>query len=174
MGLSYFQWEWKIVQLLWKTVWQFLKNITKELPYHPAVLLQGIYPREMQTYVYTDIAALVIIAKNWKEPKCPPTTSSSVITFSSCLQPFQASGSFPVSQLFTSGDRSIGASASVLPMNSQDWSSEWTGWTSLQSKVLSRVFSNTTVQKHQIFSAQPSLWSNFHIHATGKTIALTR
>ena len=91
---------------------------------------------------------------------CHPTISSSVIPFSSCLQSFPASGSFPISQLFTSGGQSIGvsASASVLPMNTQDWSPlGWTGWTSLQSKGLSRVFSNTAVQKHQFFSAQLSL-----------------
>ena len=91
---------------------------------------------------------------------CHPTISSSVIPFSSCLQSFPASGFFPVSQCFPSGGQSIGvsASASILSMNIQGWSpSEWTGWISLQSKVLSRVFSNTTVQKHQSFCAQPSL-----------------
>ena len=87
---------------------------------------------------------------------CLPTISSSAIPFSSCLQSFPASGSFPVSQFFTSGSQSIGvsASASVLPMNSQDWFSlGWTGSISLQSKGLSRAFSSTTVQKHQFFSA---------------------
>ena len=84
-----------------------------------------------------------------------------------------------MSQLFTSGGQSIGvsASASVLPMNIQDWFPlGWTGWISLQSKGLSRVFSKTTVQKHQFFSAQLSLWSSSHIPymTTGKTIALTR
>ena len=96
--------------------------------------------------------------------RCHPTISSSVVPFSSCLQSFPASGSFPMSQFFTSGGQSIGASASasVLPMNIQDWSPlGWTGLISLQSKGLSRVFSNTTVQKHQFFSAQLSLWSNF-------------
>ena len=91
---------------------------------------------------------------------CHPTISSSVIPFSSCPQSFPASGSFPVSQLFASGGLSTGvsASASVLPMNTQDWSSlGWTGWISLQSKGLSRVFSNTMVQKHQFFGAQLSL-----------------
>ena len=91
---------------------------------------------------------------------CHPTISSSVVLFSSRLQSFPASGSFPMSQLFTSGGRSIGvsASASVLPMNIQDWFPlGWTGWISLQSKGLSRVFSNTTVQKHQFFSVQLSL-----------------
>ena len=97
---------------------------------------------------------------------CHPTISSSVIPFSSHLQSFPASGSFPMSQLFTSGGQSIrvSASASVLPMNTQDRSLEWTGWISLQSKGLSRVFSNTTVQKHQFFGAQLSLESNSHIH----------
>ena len=82
-----------------------------------------------------------------------PTISSSVIPLSSCLQSFPASGSFPMSQLFASGGHSIGVSAlaSVLPKNTQDWSLEWTGWISLQSMGLSRVFSNTTVQKHQLF-----------------------
>ena len=98
---------------------------------------------------------------------CHPTISSSVIPFSSCLQSFQISGSFLMSQLFTSGGKSIGAlaSASVLPKNIQDWFPlGWTGLISLLSKGLSRVFSNTTVQKHQFFSIQPSLWCNSHIH----------
>ena len=86
---------------------------------------------------------------------------------SSCLQSFPASGSFPVSQFFALGGQSIGfsASASVLPMNIQDWFPlGWTGWISLQSKGLPRVFPNTTVQKHQFFGFQLSLWSNSHIH----------
>ena len=98
---------------------------------------------------------------------CHPTISSSVVPFSSFIQSFQASESFPMSQLFTSGGQSIGvpALASVLPKNTQNWSTlEWTGWISLQSKGLSRVFSNTTVQKHQFFGAQLSSWSNSHIH----------
>ena len=91
---------------------------------------------------------------------CHPTISSSVVPFSSCLQSFPASGSFPMSQFFTSGGQNIGVSASVsvLPMNIQDWFTlGWTGWISLQSKGLSRVFSNTTVQKHQFFGTQLSL-----------------
>ena len=91
---------------------------------------------------------------------CHPTISSSVIHFSSRLQAFPASGSFPRSQIFPSGGQSIGvsASASVLPMNTQDWSPlGWTGLISFQSKGLSRVFSNTTVQKHQFFSSQLAL-----------------
>ena len=91
---------------------------------------------------------------------CHPTILSSVIPFSSCPQSLPASGSFQMSQLFAWGGQSIGvsASASVLPMKTQDWSPlGWTGWISLQSKGLSRVFSNTTVQKHQFFGAQLSL-----------------
>ena len=113
---------------------------------------------------------------------CHPTISSSVIPF--CFQSFPASGSFPVSQFFASGGQSIraSASASVPPMNIQDrFPFGLTGLVSLQSKGLSRVLSNTTVQKHQFFGAQPYLWSNSHIHlsanshmSTGKTIALTR
>ena len=98
---------------------------------------------------------------------CHPAISSWGIPFSSCPQSLPASGSFPMSQLFAWGGQSTGvsASASVLPMNTQDWSPlEWTGWISLQSKGLSRVFSNTTVQKHQFFSAQLSSQSNCHIH----------
>ena len=99
---------------------------------------------------------------------CHPTISSSVIPFSSCLQSFPASGSFLMSRLFASGGYSIGASAcwrSVPPMSVQDWFPlGLTGWISLQSKGVSRVFSNTTVQNHQFFGIQPSLWSNSHIH----------
>ena len=96
-----------------------------------------------------------------------PTISSSAVPFFSCPQSFSASGSFWISQFFPSGGQSIGVSAStlVLPMNTQDWSPlGWTGWISLQSKGLSRVFSNTTVQKHQFFGAQLSSQSNPHIH----------
>ena len=98
---------------------------------------------------------------------CHPAISSSVVPFSSCPQSLPASESFPMSQLFPWGGQSTGASAlaSFLPKKSQGGSpSEWTGWISLQSKGLSRVFSNTTVQKHQFFGAQPSSQSNFHIH----------
>ena len=97
---------------------------------------------------------------------CHQAISSSVVPFSPCLQSFPALGSFEMSQLFALGGPSIGFSvlASFLPMNTQDWSpSEWTGWISLQSKGLSNVFSNTTVQKHQFFGAQLSSQSNSHI-----------
>ena len=98
---------------------------------------------------------------------CHPAVSSSVVHFSSCPQSLPASESFPMSQLFAWGGQSIGVSAStsVLPMKTQDWSPlGWTGWISLQSKGLSRAFSNTTVQKHQFFGAQLSSQSNSHIH----------
>ena len=96
---------------------------------------------------------------------CHPTILSPVIPFSFCLQSFLASGSFLMSQLFASGGQNIGASASVLPMNIQDlFPLGMTGLISLKSKELSGVFSNTTVQKHQFFGSQPSLWSNSLIH----------
>ena len=98
---------------------------------------------------------------------CHPAISSSAVSFSSCRQSLPASKSFPMSHLFAWGGQSTGVSAlaSFLPQNTQDWSpSEWTVWISLQSKGLSRVFSNTTVQKHQFFSAQLSSQSNSHIH----------
>ena len=98
---------------------------------------------------------------------CHPAISSSVIHFSSCPQSLPASGSFQMSQLFAWGGQSIGVSAlaSILPMNTQDWSPlEWNGWISLKSKGFSRVFSNTTVQKHQFFGTQLSSQSDSHIH----------
>ena len=100
-------------------------------------------------------------------PWCRPAISSSVVPFSSCPQSLPASESFPMSQFFTWGGQSIGVSAlaSFLPKKSQGWSPfGWTGWISSQSKGLSRVFSNTTLQNHQFFSAQLSSQSNSHIH----------
>ena len=109
-------------------------------------------------------------------PWCYLAISSSVVPFSSCPQSLPATESFAISQLFTWGGQSTGVSAlaSFLPKNTQDWSPlEWTGWISLQSMGLSRVFSNTTVQKHQFFGAQ--LYGPTHPYmTTGKTIALTR
>ena len=112
--------------------------------------------------------ASLSITNSWSLPKlscplsqwCHPTISSSVVSFSSCPQSFLASESFQMSQFFTSGGQSIGVSvsASVLPMNTQDWSPlGWTSWISLQSKGLSRVFCKTTIQKHQLFGIQLSL-----------------
>ena len=110
---------------------------------------------------------------------CHPAISSSVIPFSSCPQSLPASGTFPMSQLFAWGGQSTVVSAlpSVFPMNTQDWSLlEWTGWISLQSKGLSRVFSNTTVQKHQFLGTQAFfiVQLSYPCMTTGKTIALTR
>ena len=109
---------------------------------------------------------------------CHPTSSSSVVPFSSCPQPVSASGSFPMSGLFESGGQSIGASAlaSVLPKKSQGWSSEWTGWISLQSKGLSSIFSSTAFRKCQFFGTQPffNVQLSHPYMTTGKTIALTR
>ena len=107
--------------------------------------------------------AQLMTASRW----CHPTISFSVIPFSYCLHYFPASGSFQKSQFFTSGGQSTGASvsATVIPMNIQNrFHLGLTGWISLQSKGLSRVFSNTTVQKHHFFGTHLSLWSNFHIH----------
>ena len=106
---------------------------------------------------------------------CHPTISSSVVPFSSCPQSFPAPRSFPISQLFTLGGQSIGASASLLPMNIQDWFPlELSGLTSLLSKGLSRVFSSSTIQKHRFLNARPSLRPNSYLcMTTGKTIALS-
>ena len=119
----------------------------------PGLLVHHQLPEFTQTHVH----------RGW----CHPAISSSVVPFSSFPQSFPTSGSFPKNQLFAWGGQSIGVSAStsVLPMNTQDWSPlGWTGWISLQSKGVSRVFSNTTVQKHQFFSTQLSSQSNSHIH----------
>ena len=107
---------------------------------------------------------------------CYPATSSSVVPFFSCLQSFPTSASFQMSQIFASGGQNTGVSAlTALPMNTQDWSPlGWTSWISLHSKGLSRVFSNTTVQKHQFFGTQLSLYLSHPYLTTGKTIALTR
>ena len=128
---------------------QFSSSVVSDsvTPWHARPPCPSPTPR-----VYSNVCPL----SQW----CHPTISSSVIPFSSCLQSFPTSGSFQMTQLFTLGGQSIGvsASASVLPMYIHDWFSlGWTGWMSLQSKGLSRVFSNTTVQKNQFFSAQLSL-----------------
>ena len=128
----------------------------------------SLWPHELQhtrppcpsptPWVYSDSRT----SSQW----CHPAISSSVVPFSSCPQSLPASESFPMSQLFAWGGQSTGVSAlaSFLPMNTQGWSpSEWAGWICLQSKGLSGVFSNTTVRKHQFFSAQLSSQSNSHI-----------
>ena len=133
------------------------KNVSSSVQFSHSVVFDSLRPREAQhdkpTWpsptpgVYPNSCPL----SRW----CHLTISSSGIPFSSCLQSFPTSGSFQMSQLFASGGQNIGVSAStsVLPMNTQDWSPlGWTGWISLQSKGLSRVFSNTTVQNHEFFS----------------------
>ena len=134
-----------------------------------SVVSNSLQPHELQhTRPPCPLPTPGVYSNSWPLSQwCHPTISSSVIPFSSCPQSFPASGSFQMSQLFTSGGQSIGvsASASVLPKNIQGWSPlGWTGWISLQSKGLSRVFSNTTLQKHQFFSTQLSSQSNSHIH----------
>ena len=152
---------------LGEAIWQFalkwikIRWIDRSVQFRRSVVSDSLWPHELQHTrlpcssptpgVYPNLCPL----SQW----CHLTILSSVIPFSSCPQSFPASGSFQMSQFFTSGGQSIGvsASASVLPMNTQDWFPlGWTGWISLQFKGLSRVFSNTTVQKHQ-FCAQLSL-----------------
>ena len=143
-------------------------NEVKHLQFSSSVMSNSLQPHELQHGRPPCPSA----TPRSHPDSCPfswwshPTISSSVVPFS-CPQSLPASGSFQMSQLFASGGQSIVVSASTsdLLMNTQDWSpSEWTGWISLQSKGLSRVFSNTTVQKHQFFGAQLSSQSNTHIH----------
>ena len=137
--------------------------------FSPSVVSNSLQPHEMQHARPPCPSQTPGVSSNpcpWSR-WCHPAISSSVIPFSSCPQSLPASGSFPMSQLFTWGGQSIGvsASASVLPMNIQDWFLlGLTGLISLQSKGLSKVFSNTTAQKHQFLGAQLSLQSNSHIH----------
>ena len=143
--------------------------IISSVQFSPSVVTDSLRPHESQHArppcpsptpgVHSDSCPL----SRW----CHPAISSSVVPFPSCPQSLPASGSLPMSQLFAWGGQSTGVSAlaSFLPKNTQGWSPlEWTGWISLQSKGLSRVFFNTTVQKHQFFGAQPSSQSNSHIH----------
>ena len=138
-----------------------------------SVVYDSLHPRKPGFPVLHNLLEFVQTLSWW----CCLTISSFVASFPFCLQPLLALGSFSMSQLFTSGGQSIGTSTSVLPMNIQGWFPlGLTGWISLQSKGLSRVFSNTTVQKRQVFSTQFSLWSNSHIHpymTIGKAITLT-
>ena len=144
--------------LLITWIWRFISSIQ----FSPSVMSDSLRPHGLQharppypsstTEIYSNSSPL----SQW----CHPTISSSVFHYFSHLKSFPASGSFPMSQFFTSGGQRIGvsASASVLPMNTQDWSPlGWTGWISLQPKGLSRVLPNTTIQKHQFFGAQLSL-----------------
>ena len=134
------------------------KHVLQSVQFSHSVISDSLQPHESQHArppcpspapgVHSDSGS----SSQW----CHSAISSSVVPFSSCLQSLPASKSFPMSQLFAWGGQSTGvpALASFLPKNTQGWSSEWTGWISLQSKVLSRVFSNTTVQRHWFFSAQ--------------------
>ena len=142
---------------------------TRSAQFSPSVVYDSLWPHEKQDARPPCPSPTPGVHSNSCSPSrwCHPAISSSIVPFSSCPHSLPASGSFPISQLFAWGGRSIGVSAlaSVLPMNTQGWSPlEWTGWISLQSKVLSRVFSNTTVQKHQFFGTQPSSQSNSRIH----------
>ena len=143
-------------------LWAYFKFRNSSVQFSHSVVSDSLRPHELQHArppcpspspgVHSDSCP----SSQW----CHPALSSSVIPFSSCLQSLPASESFPVSQLFAWGGQSTGVSAlaSFLPKNTQSWSPlEWTGWISLQSKGLSRVFSNTTVQKHQFFGYQ-SYW----------------
>ena len=137
--------------------------------FSPSVLSDSLGPHESQHSRAPCLSPTPGVYPNSRPSSrwCHPAISPSVVPFSSCPQSLPASESFPMSQLFTWGGQSTGVSAlaSVLPMNTQDWSPlGWAGWTTLLSKGLSRVFSNTTVQKHQFFSAQLSSQSNSHIH----------
>ena len=137
-------------------------TVKKAVQFHHSVVSDSLWPHESQhTRPPCPLPSPGVHSDSCpSSPWCHPAISSSVIPFSSCPQSFPASGAFPMSQLFATGGLSIGisASTSILPMNTQDWSPlGWTGWISLQSKGLSRVFSNTTVKKHQSFGAQLSL-----------------
>ena len=153
-----------------KEVVVYIHNgIFSSVQFSRAVMSDSLWPHELQHArppcpsptlgVYSNPCPL-----SWW---CHPAISSSVVPFFSCPQSLPASESFSMSQHFAWGGQSIGVSAlaSFLPKNPQDWSPlEWTGWISLQSKELSRVFSNTTVQKHKFFGTQLSSQSNFNIH----------
>ena len=153
----------------WSLAWRILSKTFSSIQFSHSVVSDSLWPQEPQlarppcpspnTRVHPNPCSL----SRW----CHPTISSSVVPFSSRLQSFPASGSFQMSQFFTSGSQNVGvsASASDLQMNIQDcFLLGWTGWISLQSKGLSRVFSNTTAQKHQFFGTQLSSQSNSHNH----------
>ena len=146
-----------------------MSNYISSGQFSTSVVSTSLRPHELQqARLHCPLPAAGVYPKPYPLSRwCIPTISPSVAPFSSCPQSFVASGSFQMSQLFASGGQSIGVSAStsVLPMNTQDWSLlGWTGWISSQSKGLSRVFSNTTDQKHQFFGTQLSSQSNSHIH----------
>ena len=154
--------------LVWKIPWTEEPGELhfNSVQFSHSVMSDSLWPHELQhTRPPCSSPTPGVHSNPYSSQWCHPAISSSVVPFSSCPQSLPASQSFPVSQLFTWGGQSIGVSASVLPMNTQDWSPlGWTGWISLQSKGLSRVFSNARVQKHQFFGAQLSSQSNSHTH----------
>ena len=158
---------WRLVHFNVKV--SFLSHQFSSVQFSRSVVSDSLWPHESQHARTPCLSPTPRVYPNscpsswW----CHPAISSTIVSFSSCPPSLPASGSFPMSQLFTSGGQSIGVSAStsVLPMKTQYWSPlEWTGWISFQSKGFSRVFSNTTVQKHQLFGAQLSSQSNSHMH----------
>ena len=160
--MIHFSIEQKLTQHCESTIFQFKELVTHSVQFSDSVVSHSWWPHELQHTRSPCPSPTPIIHANpcpldwW----CHTTISSSVIPFSSCPQSFPASGSVQMSQFSTSGSQNIGVSAStsVPQMNTQDWSPlEWIGWISLQSKGLSRVFSKTTVQKHQPFYAQLSI-----------------
>ena len=149
--------------------WERLISVQFSFQFSRSVVSDSLWPHESQHSrpPYPSPSPRVNSNSHPLSRWCHPAISSPVAPFSSCLHYFPASWSFQMNQFFTSGGQNIGvsASASVLSMNIQDWFPlGWTGWISLQSKGLSRVFSNTKVQKHQFFNAQLSLQSNSHTH----------
>ena len=145
------------------------KNVFSPVQFSHSVMSDSLRPHELQhdrplcPSPTSGVHSNTCPSSQW----CHPAISSSVLPFSSCPQSLSASESFPMNQLFASGGQSTGVSslASFPPKNTQDWSPlEWTGWISLQSKGLAKIFSNTTVQKHRFFSIQLSSQSNSHIH----------
>ena len=161
---------------LWK-----LEMIFSSVQFSRSVMSNSLQPHELQHTrpPWPSPSPRVHSNSSPSSPWCHPVISSSVVPFSSCSQSLPASESFPMNQLFAWGGRSTGvsASASLLLKNTQGWSPlEWTGWISLQSKGLSRVFPNTTLQNHQFFGAQLSSQSSSQhpYMTTGKTIAFTR
>ena len=155
-------WKRMCIPLLSGMLYKCVYFKVESVQFSSLVMFKSLWPRVLQLARLPRPSASPGVCSNSCPliQRCQPTISSSVVPFSSCCQSFPASGSFQMSQFFTSGGLNIGgsASASVLPMSIQDWFSlGWAGLISLQSKGLSRVFSNTTVQKHQFFNAQLSL-----------------
>ena len=180
LSLPYLTWEWSYFLSLCQWPHHFTslnfsshiyreQRVTSSVQFSHLVMSDSLWPHESQ-HARPPSPSPTLRAYSNSCPSsqwCHPAISSSVALFSSCPQSLPASESSPMSQLFTWGGQSTGVSAStsVLPMNTQDWPPlGWIGWLSLQSKGLSRVFSNTTVQKHQFFGTQLSSQSNSHVH----------